>query len=168
MIIVYTGNGKGKTTAALGLALRAGGWNKKVLIVQFLKKQRTGEVKAIEQLDNLTIKQFGTKDLVDLKELRPIDFKEAQKGLEKARLEVKSGKWELIILDEVNVAVKFGLIKAAEVLRLIQTKPTSLDIVLTGRWANKKIIEAADLVTEFKEVKHPYIKGEKAKRGIDY
>jgi len=177
LIQVYTGGGKGKTTAALGLALRALGWGKRVLIIQFLKKQTTGELlfsrfpefKAHQFRESaMVIEQYGTKDFVDPKNLRPIDFEKARKGWGKAKLEVRSGRWDLVILDEINVAVKFGLIKVEEVLALIKNKPPTLDLVLTGRWADKKIIEAADLVTEFKEIKHPYKKGEKARQGIDY
>ena len=168
MVICFTGNGKGKTTAAFGLALRSVGWGKKVLIIQFLKKWETGELKAIKQLSNLAIEQYGTKDFVDPKKLRPIDFEEARRGLEKVKEEIRGGKWDLVILDEINVVVKFGLLKIEEVLNLIKSLPKNIDLVLTGRWAHPKIIEAADLVTEFKEVKHPFQKGIKAKPGIDY
>lgn len=173
LVQVYTGDGKGKTTAGFGLALRAVGWGKRVLIIQFLKKQETGEIKLLNtehliRKTKIKIEQYGTKDFVDPKNLRPIDFNEAKKGWEKTKLEVKSKKWDLVILDEINVAVKFGLIKTEEVLDLIKSKPKSLDLVLTGRWADKKIIEVADLVTELKEIKHPYKKGQLARPGIDY
>lgn len=167
LTIIYTGNGKGKTTAALGLALRAAGWGKKVLVIQFLKKGEYGESKAVRKLP-IIVEQYGTKDFVDPKKLRPIDFREAKRGFERAKREIRYGNWELVILDEINVAVKFGLIRLDEVLDLIKKKPPNLDLVLTGRWADKKIIEEADLVTEFKEIKHPYKMGEKTKPGIDY
>lgn len=172
LIIIYTGNGKGKTTAALGLALRSLGWGKRVLIIQFLKKGETGEKRVISNwelgIGELKIEQYGTTDFVDPKNLRPIDFEEARRGLEKAKEEVKSKKWDLIILDEINVAVKFGLIRLDEVLDLIKKKPPNLDLVLTGRWACPEIIEEADLVTEFVEIKHPFKQGKKTKVGIDY
>lgn len=167
MIICFTGNGKGKTTAALGLALRSLGWGKSVLIIQFLKKGDYGEIKTIASLSNCSIVQFGRKEFVNPKKPLKIDFIEAKKGVKKAREEIKSGKWDLIILDEINVAVKFGLVKLREVLDLVK-RAGKADLVLTGRWADKKIIERADLVTEFIEVKHPYKKGKLAKAGIDY
>lgn len=181
LTIVYTGDGKGKTTAALGLALRAVGWGKRVLIIQFLKKHDTGEKRVIKKLEKhpkarscgigkwkMKIEQYGTEDFVSPKKLRTIDFREARKGFKKATEEIKSGNWDLIILDEINVAVKFGLIKMEKLLEFIKNKPRVLDLVLTGRFADKKIIDAADLVTEFVEVKHPYEKRMEARRGIDY
>ncbi|MCL4382462.1 MAG: cob(I)yrinic acid a,c-diamide adenosyltransferase [Patescibacteria group bacterium] len=178
MIIVYTGNGKGKTTAALGLALRAAGWGKKVLVIQFLKKQVSGEVKALYEIQKkfqisnfkfqIDVEQYGTKDFVNPKRLKPVDYKEAKKALESSKYQVLSSKYELIILDEINVAVKFGLIKLEDVLQIINDKPKKLDLVLTGRFACPEIIRKADLVTEFTEVSHPFQKGEKARKGIDY
>lgn len=169
MVICFTGNGKGKTTAALGLALRAVGWGKKVLIIQFLKKGEYGEIKAIASfLPNCSIVQFGRKGFVNPKKPLKIDFIEAKKGLARAKREIRYGNWELVILDEINVAIKFGLVKLEEVLDLIKEKPVNLDLVLTGRWACQEIVKRADLVTEFKEIKHPYKKGIKAKPGIDY
>ncbi len=172
MIIVYTGNGKGKTTAALGLALRALGWGGRVLIVQFLKKQVSGEIKALTQLkiknEKLKIERFGTKNFVDPKNLQQEDLKQAKKGWGKTLKEIASEKWGMVILDEINVAVKFGLIPKEEVTKLLKQTHGNLDLVLTGRWAPQEFIEIADLVTEFKEVVHPFKKGEKAKKGIDY
>lgn len=173
MIIVYTGNGKGKTTAALGLALRAIGWGKRVLIIQFLKKQVSGEVKLLKTQHlkrkiPIQIEQYGTKDFVNPKRLKPIDYKEANKALASAMLHVTSSMFDMVILDEINVAVKFGLIKIEDVLQIIKDKPKKLDLVLTGRWACPEIIKQADLVTEFTEVSHPFKKGEKAHKGIDY
>lgn len=171
MIIVYTGNGKGKTTAAIGLALRAVGWGKRVLIIQFLKKQVTGETKLIKKLGmrNWELEQYGTKDFVNPKRLKPVDYKEAEKALESSKYQVLSSKYELIILDEVNVAVEFGLIKPDQILELVRiAKRIGVDLVLTGRWACQEIIKQADLVTEFTEVSHPFKKGEKVRKGIDY
>lgn len=173
MIIVYTGNGKGKTTAALGLALRAVGWGKRVLIVQFLKKQETGEARLLNTI-NLKLKtkikfeQYGTKTFVNAKHLRPVDYKEAKKGLDSIKYSVLSLKYDLIIADEINAAVKFGLIKLEDVLQIMKDKPKKLDLVLTGRWARPELVEGADLATEFTEVSHPFQKGKKARKGIDY
>ncbi len=172
MIIVYTGNGKGKTTAALGLALRAVGWGKRVLIIQFLKKQITGELKFARQFQisnfKFQIENYGSKNLVDPQRLRPIDYQEAQRALKSTMLHVSSSMFDVIILDEINVAVKFGLIKLEDVLQIIKDKPKTLDLVLTGRGACPEIIKQADLVTEFREVSHPFKKGEKARKGIDF
>ncbi len=167
MIIVYTGQGKGKTTAALGLALRAVGWRKKVLIIQFMKRQETGELKAIKNTP-IKIEQYGTKKFVDPKNLQPEDLEMAKKGWEKAVKEIGSGTREMVILDEINVAVKFGLISKEEVLKLLRQNPKDLTLVLTGRRAPQEFIDIADLVTEFCEIKHPYKKGVKAKKGTDY
>ncbi len=168
MLIVYTGDGKGKTTAALGLALRAAGWGKRVLVIQFMKKQITGELKTIKQLDKIKIEQFGTKNFVDPENLQPEDKKLAKKAWEKTLKEIALKTWEMVILDEINVAVKFGLIPKEEVLKLLRQRPKNLDLVLTGRWAPQEFIDAADLVTEFKEIKHPFKKGMKAQKGIDF
>lgn len=172
LIIVYTGNGKGKTTAALGLVLRAAGWGKRVLIIQFLKKQSTGEIKFIKSLQStvysLQLEQYGTKDFVDPKNLKPIDYEEAKKALASAMLHVTSSMFNVVILDEINVAIKFGLIAKEEVINLLKQKPKEMTLVLTGRWACPEIIERADLVTEFKAIKHPFKKGEKARKGIDF
>lgn len=181
LTIVYTGTGKGKTTAALGLALRAAGWGKRVIIIQFLKKQASGEIKFFKDYQALNkqiskytnkqikIEQFGTKDFVNPKHLRPVDYEQAKKGWARIKKEIRYGKWELVILDEINVAVKFGLIKADEVLEIIKiARDKGIDLVLTGRAACPELVEWADLVTEFVEIKHPYKKGIKAKKGIDY
>ncbi|MFH0864398.1 MAG: cob(I)yrinic acid a,c-diamide adenosyltransferase [Candidatus Gottesmanbacteria bacterium] len=173
MIIVYTGNGKGKTTAALGLILRSVGWGKRVLIVQFLKKRISGEVKVLNELRimnyELRIKRFGTKELVDLKHLREIDYLEAKKGFDYSLSAIYNSLFDIIVLDEINVALKFGLIKVNKVLELIMiAKEKGVDLVLTGRWAHTELVEVADLVTEFKEIKHPFKKNGKAKKGIDY
>ncbi len=174
LTIVYTGNGKGKTTAALGLALRAVGHGKKVLIIQFLKKGEFGEIKAIKRWKQEVrsgkweIRQYGSGDFVDPKNLKKIDYSEAVKALGEAKSETRSGKWEMLILDEVNVAVKFGLIKLNEILDLVKEKSSQLDLVLTGRWADSDLIKTADLVTEFVEIKHPYSKGGKSRAGVEY
>ena len=165
-IHVYTGNGKGKTTAALGLALRAIGTGYKVYIIQFLKAQPYGELKSLKFLPGLEIKRFGLKTYIrgagHLK-----DKIEAQKAIEWAKKVVISNTYNVVILDEVFLAVFFKLIKVDDVLELINKKPKNVELVLTGRKANQQVIKLADYVTEMKEVKHPYQNGEKARKGIE-
>ena len=168
MIQIYTGDGKGKTTAALGLALRAVGHNLQVLVIQFMKgSQDYGEIKATEKIANLTIEQFGRPDFVNPANPDPEDIDLAQKGLARAREAIQSKEFDLIILDEINVAIDFGLISEDEVLDIISSVEES-ELVLTGRHATPKIIEAADLVTEMKEIKHYFQKGIKSRKGFDY
>lgn len=171
LTIVNTGNGKGKTTAALGLALRAWGNGLKVLILQFIKGSwKYGELKAIKQLaPNIMIRQMGEgftqhEDESEREKHRLA----AQKTLETAKEEMQSGAWDMIILDELNYAVKFGLIQVEEAVALIALKPQQMHLVITGRDAKEEIIACADLVTEMKEVKHPYKAGIKAQRGIEF
>ena len=174
LLIVHTGEGKGKTTAALGLALRAFGAGLKVLILQFIKGGQTyGELDAIKLLEKIPdiqgkvqIKQcgMGFTSKGDLSEHK----KFAQETLKLAENEILSGEWDLIILDEINYAVKFNLITETEILELLEKRPQNLHLVLTGRDATPKIIEIADLVTEMKLIKHPFQQGIKAQRGIEF
>ncbi len=171
LIIVYTGDGKGKTTAALGMVLRHAGWGGKALIVQFIKHIKTGEHKAIEKfLPNIKIVQMGLGWVGILGDKKPksIHQASAKKALEFAKKEIMSNKWPLVILDEINGAIKGGLIVANDVLTLIKSKPDEVTLVLTGREANKEIIQAADLVTEMKKVKHPFDSGILAQKGVDF
>lgn len=172
LIIVHTGNGKGKTTAALGLALRAWGGGKRVLILQFIKGGwKYGELAALEKMrPAIEIRQMGegfTQRGATYEE-KESHAKAARAALEDAAREMKSGKWDMIILDEINYAVKFNLISEDDVNSLLDEKPQSLHIVLTGRDAKESIIERADLVTEMREIKHPYQKGIKAQQGIEF
>ena len=175
LLIVHTGDGKGKTTAALGLALRAFGTGLKVLILQFIKGgKRSGELDAIDFLvknssefgGNIEIRQcgLGFTNTGKKSEHRAA----AKNALKKSREEILSGNWDLIILDEINYAVKFGLISEEELLELAKIRPPKLHLVLTGRDAPKNLIEIADLVTEMKLVKHPFQKGIFAQRGIEF
>ncbi len=172
LVIVHTGNGKGKTTAALGLALRAWGQNLRILIIQFIKGGcRYGELEALQSLpgDRIKIVQMGegfTRKNTGIEQDEHI--KAAQTALEKAAVEEKSGKWDMLILDEVNYAVKFGLINENDVIEIIENKPEQMHLVLTGRDAAAGVLEKADLVTEMKEIKHPYKKGIKAQKGIEF
>lgn len=168
MIIVFTGNGKGKTTAALGQAVRALGQNKKVLMLQFIKGPwESGEHKFFESLKTkpaFKIIRSGKGFVKILGDQLPFSVhqKASQRGLKLAQEAVKNQKYDLIILDEINVAVKLGLIKAGQVLKILKINPPEKDIVLTGRWAPKSFIKKADLVTEMKEIKHPFQKGKPA------
>jgi cob(I)alamin adenosyltransferase len=171
LVILYTGEGKGKTTAALGLVLRAVGYKRKCLIVQFGKMWFTGEVAGVKKLSPLVKLIQGGKGFVKILGDK-LPLKEHKKAaldtfnlLEK---EVKSGKWDVVVADEIAGAVSGGVLSLTKVLRLIHDKPTELDLVLTGHHASKKLMEMADLVTEMREVKHPYKQGILAKKGIDF
>ncbi|MEG6585167.1 cob(I)yrinic acid a,c-diamide adenosyltransferase [Dendrosporobacter sp. 1207_IL3150] len=171
LIIVHTGNGKGKTTAALGMALRAWGQGLRVLIVQFIKGNwKYGELKAAEALGpNFVIRQMGEGFVKDAKGEAAADHQSAaNEAFEMAKAEIISGNWNLIILDEINYAVKFGLVSVEDVIALLDQKPEQMHVVLTGRDARDEIIEKADLVTEMREIKHPYKKGIKAQKGIEF
>jgi len=168
LIQVYTGNGKGKTTAALGLALRAYLHGFKIAFIQFMKGTNYGEDKISSILPGFYFEKFGRKEFVNPKAPDPRDVDEAQKALYRCKELAFSGEFDLMVMDEVNVAMAFKLISVEEVLDFLKTKPSNLEIVLTGRYAPKEIIEIADLVSEIKEVKHPYIEGIPARRGIEY
>ena len=166
LIIVHTGDGKGKTTAALGLAMRAFGAGLKVLILQFIKgKRRSGELTALEIL-GVEVRQLGLGFITQ--ENFSEQKKSARAAIELARTEILSGTWDLIILDEINYAVKFGLLDAEEILELIKIRPPQLHLVFTGRDALPELIDAADLVTEMKLIKHPFKQGIAAQSGIEF
>ena len=171
LVQVYTGNGKGKTTAALGLALRAAGHRLKVFILQFMKGDKGyGEVRAIKLLAPfITIKQSGLCTFVDRGKPSREDIRLARQGLETARKIIKSGKYDLVILDEINCALDYKLIKLKDVMDLIAGKPPCVELVLTGRNAHKKVIARADLVTEMKEIKHYYKnRNISSRKGIEF
>ena len=169
LVFVHTGNGKGKTTAALGLALRALGHGRKIFMVQFMKGQNYGEALAAAQyLPGLTLYKCGRKSFIRKGHLSPADIELAQKGFAVAKDAVFSGKYDMVILDEINVAVDFQLISLVSVLDLIKNKPVSLYLGLTGRNAPLEIIELADLVTEMKEIKQPFSKGIPAQKGFEF
>ena len=169
LVQVYTGNGKGKTSAAFGLALRATGRGLRVYIIQFIKGGFDyGELYAAKKLTGLKLKAFGRGKFVSKKRPDKEDVDLAEQALKTAEKAVKSGKYDVVVLDEVNVALNLRLIKVENVLRLIREKPVATELVLTGRKAPEEIIEAADLVTEMVEVKHPYNSGFEARKGIEY
>jgi cob(I)alamin adenosyltransferase len=168
LVQVYTGNGKGKTTAAFGLALRAIGRGLKVYVIQFIKGGFDyGELYIVDKLPNLTLKAFGRGKFIVDKPSKE-DIKSAEEALSLAESVVKSGEYDIVILDEINVALNLKLISLERVIGLIKNKPRHVEIVLTGRYAPNEIIEIADLVTEMREVKHPYNKGCQARRGIEF
>jgi cob(I)alamin adenosyltransferase len=166
---VYTGGGKGKTTAALGLALRAAGHGLKTYIGQFLKGQDYGELASVKKISSfITIEQFGRKGFIHVTENPDEeDFQRAKDGLEKCFKAMKSKKYEIIILDEINVAVHFKLLTENQVHQFLDKKPEGVEIVLTGRYAPESFIERADLVTDMKEIKHYYRQGVQARKGIE-
>jgi cob(I)alamin adenosyltransferase len=169
MVQVYTGNGKGKTSAAFGLALRAIGRGLKVYIIQFIKGGFDyGELYITDKLPNLKLKAFGRGKFVTEKPPSEVDVKFAEEALKLAEETVESGEYDIVILDEVNVALNLKLIKTERVVELIKKKPKHVELILTGRYAPNEIIEAADLVTEMREIKHPYNKGFQARKGIEY
>lgn len=172
LVIVYTGNGKGKTTAALGMALRAVGYNHKICMVQFIKGSWPyGEIESIKRLQpelELVIAGKGFVGIIDDTSPREDHKKIAKEAITISKEKIQSGNYNIVILDEVNYAINLGLINLSDVLNLIKSKPENLNIVLTGNHAKKEIIDAADLVTEMKEIKHPFKAGIKAKKGIDF
>lgn len=168
LIQIYTGDGKGKTTAALGLALRARGAGLKVYLGQFIKKGEFSEIKALRHFcPDITIRQCGRGRFVKGKP-RPADSKCARKGLIDLKRAMLSKKYDLVIADEINCAVKAGLISVKEILRLIDKKPSSVELVLTGRNAPRQVMKRADLITEMRKIKHPFDRGEAGRRGIEY
>jgi len=168
LVHVYTGNGKGKTTSALGLALRASGHEMRTLFVQFLKGRESGEVKALKGNKFIDIETFGTGEFFT-ESKRDLFLEYCRKGLERVRNGMRSGRYHIIVLDEVNVAMHLGLIEEKEILSLMETsRELGVELILTGRNAPKSVIERADLVTEMVEVKHPYNSGVKARMGIEW
>ena len=169
LVIVITGNGKGKTTSAFGQALRAVGQGYKVLIVQFMKGRKYGEfIAAQKYLPHLTIHRSGLDSFVMRDNPAAVDIELAQQGFELAKKAIAGGKYNMVILDEINVAVDFKLVDLKQVVEMIKNKPPALDLILTGRYAAKEIIKLADTVSEIKEIKHHYAAGIKDRAGIEY
>ncbi len=167
-IQVYTGNGKGKTTAAFGQALRAEGAGLKVFIGQFVKGKTYNESEAIAKyLKNITVEQFGLGCFI-VNTPTKADISAALKGLEEMSKIIKNGNHDVVIMDEVNIALYYKLFEIDELIELMKSKPGHVELILTGRYAPKEIIDVADLVTEMKEVKHYYQDGIQAREGIEF
>ncbi len=167
IIQVYTGDGKGKTTAAFGVAFRAAGHDMETLVIQFLKNRESGEVKFAEKTEEITVERYGNPDFIVSGETDESDYREAKKGLKRAKKAIKEEDWDIVILDEINLSIYFDLIDIDDVLELLRDVKDT-EIIITGRNAEEKLIERADLVTSMEEIKHPYKDGFKARRGIEY
>jgi cob(I)alamin adenosyltransferase len=165
-IQVYTGDGKGKTTAALGLSLRAVCAGKKVYFAQFVKGMKYSELNAVKFLDGFSIKQYGGNCFIYNNPTKE-DIKLARKGLDECAEILSSGKYDVVVLDEINIALYYKLFTVDDVIKMLNNKAEKVEVVLTGRYAPPEIIERADLVTEMKEIKHYYTKGVKARVGIE-
>jgi cob(I)alamin adenosyltransferase len=169
LVQVFTGNGKGKTTAALGTVMRSLGHGLRVCIIFFMKGNYDyGEYSTLSRLNNIDMSSYGTRKLTDPANIKPEEKEQAEMALDAARRALLAEKYDLVVLDEVNVASSFGLIEADEVIKLIEDKPLDVELILTGRNADDRIIGMADLVTEMVEVKHPFNMGIKARKGIEY
>ena len=169
LVHVITDNGKGKTTSALGTILRATGHGLRVFIVFFMKgNYNYGEFSTLSRLPNVDMVSFGFRSLTDPTNIKPEEIEQAKLALAAAREAVLSGNYDLVVLDEVNVALGFNLIELDEVVKLVRDKPPDVELILTGRYADNRLIELADLVTECLNIKHPYEKGILARPGIDY
>jgi cob(I)alamin adenosyltransferase len=167
LIQVYTGNGKGKTTAALGLAIRAAGAGFNVYIGQFAKGRAYSELTALKSIKNIQVEQFGRRCFIRAKPDKE-DVRLAADGLKRVKKLILSGKHRLVILDEINIAIEFKLVNSREVSAILKSAPRNTEIVLTGRYASPEILKLADLVSEIKEKKHYYNKGVKARKGIEF
>ncbi len=169
LVQVFTGDGKGKTTAALGAAIRALGHGLRVCIVFFMKGDYPyGECNILSQLPNVNIVRFGSRGFIDPANIKPEEKEQARQALAAAREAVFSGSYDLVVLDEVNLAVAWNLVGLDEVIKLITDKPPNVELILTGRKADTRLIQLADVVTEMLKIKHPYDEGVKARRGIEY
>ena len=167
-IHVYTGNGKGKTTAAIGLGVRATGEGLKVYMIQFMKGRRYSEIDALDHIQNFTVVQFGRDEFVSKENPEQIDIDLARKGFEQAKKIINKGEHDVVILDEINVAVDYNLIPLNDVLQLLEEKPKKVELILTGRYASPEVVKQADIVSEILEIKHPYQNGIESRKGIDW
>lgn len=167
LVQIYTGCGKGKTTASLGLAIRAAGAGLRVYITQFIKGKDYSELCALKKIKNIKVKQCGRGCFIT-KRPKARDIKCARDGLKSVRKIINSGAYDVVMLDEINVALKLGLVNTKDVIEAIKNKPRTVELVLTGRYCPRALYRHADLVTEMREIKHPYQKGMQARRGIEY
>jgi cob(I)alamin adenosyltransferase len=169
LVQVFTGDGRGKTSAALGTALRSLGHDLKVCIIHFMKGNFPyGEQKILSRLPDVTLQIFGRLSFVDPNNPEAEDIEEARKALEASRAAVLSGDYDLVVLDEINVASAWGLVSVEDVVKLLKQKPGHVEVILTGRYADGRLIELADLVTEMRAVKHPFDQGIEARAGCEY
>lgn len=169
MVQIFTGDGKGKTSAALGAVVRASGHGLKTSVIFFMKGQYPyGEFKTLAGLPGVHVASFGIRCLIDPNQLTPEEIAQAKMALKDAREAVLGGEYDLVVLDEVNVAIAYGLIDLEGVLQLVKDKPRNVELILTGRYARAELTAVADLVTEMVNLKHPYDKGVPARKGIEY
>ena len=169
LVQVFTGNGKGKTTAAVGTIVRAAGHGLKVCLISFMKGTYTyGEYKTLSQIPNVEIEQFGLRKFTDPAKIKSAEKEQAKAALAAARKAVAGGNYDLVVMDEVNVAVCYNLVGLDKIISLIKDKPLHVELILTGRYADPKLLEIADLVTEMVKIKHPFDEGIQARKGIEY
>ena len=169
LVQIFTGDGKGKTSAAIGTVIRALGHGLKVYIVFFMKSDYLyGERKILSKLPGVTLESFGSHDFIDPANIKPEEKAEAEKALSAARRAMMSGDYDLVVLDEVNIAVAFNLLGVEAVLGLIGEKPEGVELILTGRQADRELVRTADLVTECLKIKHPYDSGVEGREGFEY
>jgi cob(I)alamin adenosyltransferase len=169
LVQIFTGDGKGKTSAALGNLIRALGHGLRVFIIFFMKGDYPyGERHILSQLPNVTVASFGQDEFIDPKNIKPEQIAQAGQALAAAREAIFSSNYDLVILDEINIAAAFKLISVDEVVQLIKNKPRKVELILTGRLADPRLVQIADLVTEMQKVKHPYDQGISARKGFEY
>lgn len=171
LLMVITGDGKGKTTAAFGLALRVAGHGGRVLVIQFMKgSENYGEIQAARKhlSEFITVEQYGRHDFVNKDNPLPVDVDLARKGLARAREVLPAGDHSLIILDEINVAMDYGLVPWAEVEAILASRHPSVNVLLTGRWAPPQLVQAADQVSEVLDIKHHFAEGVPAREGVEF
>ncbi|MCL0046491.1 cob(I)yrinic acid a,c-diamide adenosyltransferase [Dehalococcoidales bacterium] len=169
LVQIFTGDGKGKTSAALGVVIRALGHGLRVYIAYFMKGgDYYGERRILSKLPNVTMASFGQKGFIDPARIKPEEIEQAKQALVAAREAMLSGNYDVVVLDEVNLAVAWKLVELEGVIRLIDDKPPNVELILTGRKADTQLVKLADLVTEMLKIKHPYDEGIKARKGIDY
>jgi len=170
LINIFTGDGKGKTTAAIGTVVRAAGHGLRTFIIYFMKGKEYiyGENSVLSQLPNVNLASFGQEGWVDKEDVKPEHRKQAKLALSAAKEAIINGDYDIIVLDEINIAINYGLIELDEVIKILNDKPKNVELILTGRYADPKLVEMADLVTEMLAIKHPYAQGIKARRGMDY
>ena len=169
LVQIFTGDGKGKTSAALGVVIRALGQGLRVYIVFFMKGDYPySERYILSELPNVNFTSFGSLEFIDPKNVKPEEIEQARQALAAAREAMLSGSYDLVVLDEVNLAAAWKLVELDEVVRLITDKPQNVELILTGRQADTKLVQLADLVTEMLKIKHPYDRGIMARKGIEY